>query len=281
MSHQYAPVAPLNILHQLDEFKMLGHYQLLIAPIVLDHIEQYRDFFGDRSKRTDQLIIMDNGVIELGYPLEPIDLYKAAVITRASVIVLPDTIDDADYTVKQTRHAIEAFTHLRMPQLHRPVQLMGVVQGTTLEECISCATRQVEAGVDWLAVPRGLTPNLGSRVQLTVVLAEAFGLPIHVLGFSDNIADDIATATSHDLVWGIDAATPTWLRERLPLHPPSDPAISQAWGRRPANFWASWPQTQNVLGSNVGTVRRWLKDAGRARTERDLRVDPQGHSMQQ
>lgn len=274
MSHQYAPVAPLHTLETLNGAKALGHYQLLIAPIVLDNYEAYRSFF---KHNPDQLVMLDNGVIELGYPLGIGELYQAARGVGASVVVLPDTIDDGSYTAKQAIHAASAFRefgpHGSTAHGLSPISLMGVVQGTTLEECLACAKSHVEeAQVDWLAVPRGLTPNLRSRVQLTVTLAEAYELPVHILGFSDNLADDIAAATCHPRVRGIDAATTAWLPDLLPDEPPSDPTVSQSWGRRPTNFWQAGPP--DALVQNVVTVRRWLRAAKIARTERDGLADP-------
>lgn len=266
---QYAPVAPLQTLRELAKAKLLGHYQLLIAPIVLHRADEYFEFFREHD---DQQIIMDNGVIELGHSVSAPALAEAVKVVGANVVVLPDTIDDAKMTMKQVRYALAAY---RM--FDQKTDTMGVVQGTTFEECLECAKSHVEAGVDWLAVPRGLTPNLGTRVPLVEHLANEYGLPIHVLGFSDNVADDMAAAASHRAVRGIDAATPTWVDRWLPLHAPADPIVSQSWGKRPMDFW-SRPHEDSFALHNVETARRWLRDAVTARISREGLAHPQAQS---
>lgn len=257
MTH-FAPVAPLHGLERLAKTPdTLGNYQLLIAPIILSLPLEYSSFF--RVVHTDQFVIVDNGVIEQGRSLEVRDLYEAATLVDAQLVVMPDTIDDAEATVEQVATALHEFR-----RLDTATDAMGVVQGKNFEECMECARKLVDLGVDWLGVPRGLTPNLGSRVPLVLSLAADFGLPMHVLGFSDNIADDLMAAAAHRSVRGIDAATPVWAPEKLPVRPPTD---SRPLGRRPANFWLR--PLSEYAEYNVLTVRRWLNAAQGALTERD------------
>lgn len=257
----FAAVAPLGILKQLAEVDALGTYQLLIAPIVLERRDEYADFFI--REHDDQFVIVDNGVIELGYALSAAQLFQAASIVGASLVVMPDTIDDAKMTVKQVRFSLSEYR-----KLDQSTDTMGVVQGTNDAEVMWCATQLAEAGVDWLGVPRGLTPNLGTRVRLVKALGAAFGKPMHVLGFSENIVDDIMAATAHPLVRGMDAATPVWLgfmlasetgqwSRQLPWAPP----LTANFGRRPADFW----QTNHVdhispIVFNIERVRGWLRE---------------------
>jgi hypothetical protein len=245
MTH-FAPVSPLAGLRRLAKTpEALGTYQLLIAPVILKDTTGYRKFFQEHD---DQFVIVDNGVIELGYALTADELFKAAYLVDAQLVVMPDTIDDAEATLEQTQKALSEFR-----ALDRATDTMGVVQGTTFEECMECARSLVDLGVDWLAPPRGLTKNLGTRVPLVQALASEFGLPMHVLGFSDNIEDDLMAAMTHRSVRGIDAATPSWLPSLLPPVPPTD---SRYLGKRPKNFWDA------PLGifaeQNILTVHRWL-----------------------
>lgn len=255
---RYAPVGPIPSLRQLAESKVLGDYQLVIAPIVLDNPQEASGFWYNHPSE----VILDNGVIELGYPLPVEDLARAARIVGAKVVVLPDTIDDAKFTIKQARHALRQYRKLA------PTDLMGVVQGRTYEECLDCAAAlALDVGVDWLAVPRGLTKNLDTRVPLVRKIADKHGLPMHILGFSDNIADDIEAAACHPLVQGIDAAMPMWADTWLPLHPPANEPVSLHLGPRPSDFW-NQPAPERAA-HNVETVRRWLNAAATARIERD------------
>lgn len=260
---QYAPVAPLTGLRQLEQASLLGEYHLLIAPIVLESSEStwaYADFFWNRH-HGELTVIMDNGVIELGYPLPVEDLAKAAKIVNATVVVLPDTIDDAKHTVKQARHAMDLYR-----KLDKKTALMGVVQGRSFDECLECAEQLVDTGVDWLAVPRGLTKNLDTRVPLVRAVADQHDLPIHILGFSDNLEDDIRAAACDPRVQGIDAATPMWTNQWLPLHPPENEPAALGLGKRPVDFWHQ--AIDERAGHNAETVRRWLSAATLARIEK-------------
>lgn len=256
MTH-FAPVAPLSGLRRLAKTpEVLGNYQLLIAFIVLKDPKGYKRFFQDHD---DQFVIVDNGVIELGHSLKVADLYHAAWLVDAQLIVMPDTIDDAAATIKQTARAL-----VELRTLDHAIDTMGVVQGKTFEECMECARSLVDLGVDWLSPPRGLTKNLGTRVKLVKALASEFGLPMHILGFSDNIEDDLMAAVAHRSVRGIDAATPCWVPERLPICPPTD---SRYLGRRPKNFWDA--SLSIYAEESIQAVHRWLNSAASLIQERE------------
>lgn len=263
MTH-FGPVAPLTIHKQLAEADALGTYNLLIASEVLKAIGAYKRFWLDHPG----FIIVDNGVIELDYPLPTTDLATAAIAVGASALILPDTIDDANMTRKQVRFAIREWK--TGPASY--IKTMGVVQGRTFAECIDCADSHVQAGVDYLAVPRGLTPNLGSRYDLVAALGEEHGKWMHLLGFSENIYDDIHSAMASPYVMGIDAATPVWLgmagrKSILPYEPPR----TANYGRRPEWFWQAGKQEGDSLAAivlNTQRVRSWLASALAARKER-------------
>lgn len=259
MTH-FAAVAPLAIHRGLDEVEALGSYQLLIASEVLRDLEAHAAFW--LPKEPDQYVILDNGVIEEGYPLPMIHLIKAADAVGANCIVLPDSIDDMNMTVKLAVRTISDYRTLG----HDGRELMGVVQGKSLGECFECASKLINLGVDRLAVPRGLTKHLGTRIHLTTTLANLYNMPIHILGFSDNVADDIATAKLPG-VTGIDAATPVWLGLQgveLPVDPPVD---STGWGHRPDYFWKAdldlhdddgFHYETALIVDNLKRVRSWL-----------------------
>lgn len=261
MTH-FAAVAPLAIHKGLHEY-CLGTYQLLIASVILKDIDAYSEFWS--SRLPDQYIMVDNGVIEEGYPLPMEYLVRAAVAVEANCIILPDSIDDARMTTKLATTAVRQYRSLEASGR----ELMGVVQGESLSECFACAQDLINLGVDRLAVPRGLTKNLGSRIHLVATLANLYSKPIHLLGFSDNIPDDILASVQAGVV-GIDAATPVWLGLqgiRLPDEPPAD---SSKWGHRPDYFWSADSDAYDddgmhyetaMIEANIGTVGKWLSDA--------------------
>jgi hypothetical protein len=249
---KFAPVGPLVAHRALEEAGELGDYQLLIAPMIIRQMEAYRHFFTvDQPK---QHVILDNGVVELGYPLPLPDLYTAARTVNANVVVIPDTINDAKMTIKQARTALPAWRQLT-PQ----IKALGVVQGLSFEECIECARILVEEGVDWLGVSKFSFPSLGSRVELVRALGDSFGLPMHILGFTNNLRDDMMAATCHPMVQGIDAATPVWSRKQFKLVPPTDEEIEWDLGRRPKDFWTAPAAPHAAVNARI--VRHWLSIA--------------------
>lgn len=270
MTQVFAPVAPLSAHRQLESRGALGNYNLLIASEILKDHEGYEEFW--QGRRNDaSCLIMDNGVIETGAPLPIPLLAKAASIVGAQVLVLPDTIDDSKMTIKQVRTTM-ALLSTRQARSSMPGGLayLGVVQGTTFAECMDCADAHVQAGVSWLAIPRGLTPNIGSRFGLVEAIAEEHPeIKLHLLGFSENLHDDIYSAVASRAVVGIDAATPVWLgllgkRLSPSMTHAGEPPRNANFGRRPEWFWQTGPQTEfyaDQIAANVLTVRRWLYDA--------------------
>lgn len=268
----FAPVGPLAVHQQLEASHALGPYNLLIAPVILKNPDAYSAFWlgTERPFSRDRGLLVDNGVIELGYPMPIDELYRAASIVGATAVILPDTIDDSRMTVKQVNNALDGWRKLRYGSAFDTV---GVVQGTTLQECIECAAYLVAAGVDILAVPRGLPRNIGSRYELVGYLGSEYGKPMHLLGFSENIKDDIEAAVAHPLVRGIDAATPVWLGMAPTFAPLSEfygPPRTAGFGKRPADFWERKGEIDPAtIISNVATVKKWLSDAAEAHSARE------------
>lgn len=255
MTH-FAAVAPLAIHKALDEVGVLGSYQLLIASEILKEPEAHSTFW--LTRQADQYIIVDNGVIETGFPLQTGDLVRAARLVGANAIVLPDVIDDAKMTIKLSRKAAREYAEVEESSR----ELIGVVQGRDPDECIACGIALLEdVGVDRLAIPRGLTKSLGTREPLIAYFAETYHCLMHLLGFSDNIEDDMASARSNKLVVGMDAATPVWMGlqgQELPVDPPRD---STGYGSRPPYFWTVKDMSvydRGAVMDNLERVREWL-----------------------
>lgn len=274
MTKHFAPVAPLSVHRQLERRGALGPYNLLIASEILKDMEGYGHFWTRVLREEGFELFVDNGVIELGYALPIVHLADAVAQVVATTIILPDTIDDMRMTVKQVHNAADQWRASGVAG----VKMLGVVQGTTVAECVDCATAHAKAGVDMLAIPRGLTKNLGSRSLVAQIISEEHpNKPLHLLGFSENIEDDIFTAATTPTVLGIDAATPVWLgmaarRGLFTARPPK----SADFGPRPAWFWEAGPQEGDSLQDiihNVTKVRQWLS-VSEAKTDLDQPAAP-------
>lgn len=244
---KFAPVAPLPIHKQLDAMGMLGDYHLLLTHQVLEDTYEYANFWRLR----DAFVIMDNSAAEFGESLPWQKVIDAARICDANVVVLPDKIGDTAQTIQWAKEYIR-----HVPQ---DMGKLGVAQGRTYEEVEYCARVLLDLGVDMLSIPRGITFEIGTRVDLVRWLGENTEVPLHLLGFSNNILDDMAAALSAPNVRGIDSAVPIWLPHLLPSTPPAN----ADFGKRPEDYdqWQSIPHPDTAL-TNLGVVRWWLAVAG-------------------
>ena len=261
MTH-FAPVANLAIHKRLASLGLLGDYHLLLAHQVLGDQNGYAAFwrkFVDGTGRSRLDITIDNSVIETGTPMAFGDVIEAANVVGATTVVLPDKIDDKAATLDLSGTAFENFVDDLEEQGIAP---LGVAQGRDFDEVLECAAALADMGVQRLAVPRGLTQNevIGSRVELTKQIWRTHQKPIHLLGFSDNIIDDI-TASRIPGVIGIDSAVPIWLglKGKALTEAPPSPQASR-WGRRPSDYEEVDRDLPGLVRTNLEAVRMWLSD---------------------
>jgi hypothetical protein len=252
MQAQYSPVGPLAVLESIHEANPGGcDYLLLLAHDVLEAPEAWQNFVAAANP---DFIIMDNSLIELGYPLAAKDIMHAADIVDADILVLPDVLLDADETINLSR---QAFMELRAAGNKRPV--MPVVQGRTITEVMACARTLNELfRPPMLALPRVLTDYVASRTYLSKKIHHDFGKPIHLLGFSNDLCDDMRAA-QHWFVTGIDSAMPIWYGltgNVLPEEPPGILNIIDA--KRPKDYFTRAAVNDLAL-QNMETVRSWIR----------------------
>jgi hypothetical protein len=261
---EFAPVASLPIYKRLLDSGDLGNYHLLIASEVLKDVDGWHDFWTyppfapEDHPVVKSFIIMDNGLIETGKPLPPLQLFRAAEAVDANCIVLPDKLGNYDATRK-------LFLKHFAPMSAGPFPLMGVLQGQTYADVRRLLSLYVEYGVQYVSVPRVMVDIFGSRIELVHMINSEVdsGLKpwIHLLGFSNRLEDDMIAA-SHPMVMGIDSAVPIWMGLANEEYLPSRPPVNLDLGRRPKNYWSLEPDPHTVnidiVNANVRKVRAWL-----------------------
>lgn len=255
---QFAPVVPIPLAKHLAEQEELGDYHLLLAHDVLARPDEYKLVYGG-IREGGGTIIMDNSLIELGRPMDIAEMLAVFKTLRPDWIVLPDHLGDYKKTLGATCKALFDWRQLT-PIQRLDTELMGVVQGSTFEECVSCAQWMLtQPEITAICVPRVLVELLGSRMPvLTWLLQQRPEMPIHLLGFSDNILDDIVSASMYN-VMGIDSAVPI----RLGLQ--NKPLLLDKFvdaGKR-GDFWdRSYsrfePLSNTTILSNIRNVRSWI-----------------------
>ena len=238
---------------------MLGRYHLLLAHEVLAAPAEYMKFWQNLPAPAP-FIIMDNSLIELGHPVSGKELLTAADIVGAQVIVLPDVLGDRFGTYRVAAQAVEEIHQYIGPK----PKLLGVAQGQTLVDIFSCGRDLVKQfGLDYISVPRHVVGRVGSRTRLTGWFC-SLGKMVHLLGFSDNLFDDVNTAVQHPVL-GIDSAMPIWLGQ-AGIYVPKE--IGRDWDAylddgtsrfgRPSDY-ATTTTVNDAVIENIKRVRGWLE----------------------
>lgn len=204
---KFAPVAPIQVVRDLSP-SACGDYHLLLAHDVAEHAKEYRQFFGLHRNMT---IIMDNSVIELGGAVDLKVVKAACTAVDSTTVVLPDVLLDSKATVESCLAALEVWP-AQFAELfgHRTDRgFMIVPQGRSLAEFAWCAEQFASnPNINFWGVPRNLVKEIGSRARaIDIVSCINPNRRIHMLGFSDNVCDDIICAKDRR-VEGIDSAVP-------------------------------------------------------------------------
>ena len=202
---RFAPIAPLPVLERLRNAGVLGDYHFLLAHDVLAKQDEYREFYSNPLEHP--FIIMDNGVVELGEAMPVLQVLEAARVVGANTMVLPDVPYDAKWTLAAIQDALGKLREISHPPL------MAVVQGWSEEEAMEFLFElRHRPEIAYLSIPRLMSEVCGTRCRLTkFAVEEVRSNPgrrgVHLLGFSNDILDDMASASIPG-VMGIDSAVP-------------------------------------------------------------------------
>jgi hypothetical protein len=235
------------MLLDLKRKNALGDYHLLLAHDVVAQKELYHEIFDDLDEQP--FIIMDNSVIELGEPVSNEIMEEAVRIVRTDLVVLPDAIADPKRTIEMSTE-----TALLWRSEGIDTGFLCVPQGTTMGEFTDCAEQLMKLpGVQAWGVPRHATAKLGTRHHLVyalMVLKPMFTM--HLLGFSDNLVDDISVARATG-VNGIDSAVPIRLglldepfHTHIDSHPPR------------GDYWEAAKEATPTVLENLAKIRGWI-----------------------
>jgi hypothetical protein len=211
MKH-YAPVGPIAVLEELYKKGYLARYELVLAHDVIKHPLRYKALFHGKG----HFIILDNSSVELGHPMSSSLLLDAANYTAANVVALPDFLHDKDKTVE----AVKLFWKKLSNAERSRYAWMGIPQGRDLdefEECVIEICKILQQPPRFWGVPRWIANEWGSRAKAVKILQHRLYRPlghdstnhdyIHILGMSNNLADDIRCVRM-PYVMGIDSANP-------------------------------------------------------------------------
>lgn len=219
---RFAPVIPPLLARDLENVTAgcIGDYHLLLAHDVLQYPEIYREVYANKG----YTLLMDNSLVELGHALPIGDVLKACQIVGAQFAILPDVRNDKEGTMRLTDEALDQWTQID-EQERTGIQLLPVLQGKNLREMTSFLAEYADhigTEIAGFCIPRCIADSIGTR-RNAIDIATDFGC-VHLLGFSEDLMDDIACARMPGVV-GIDSMVPIRLGLRghyLSLDFPAD-----------------------------------------------------------
>ena len=253
---KFGPVAPIQVVRNLSP-RACGDYHLLLAHDVAEHDVEYRQFFGRISNCT---VIMDNSVIELGNAVDLKVIKKALQAVDSSTVVLPDVLLDSKKTVESCKAAIEPWSRdlsdvgFGTASSNGRRGFMLVPQGKTLAEFAWCAQQFAsDPLINFWGIPRNLVKEIGSRARaIDICAAINSHRRIHLLGFSDDIVDDVLCAKDRR-VEGIDSAVPLRMASLG-----SELAFNMDTPKRDPNWFANATHVP-LMDQNIETYTQWIR----------------------
>jgi hypothetical protein len=248
---KFAIVAPINVIDELYEVDALGTTHLLLAHDVVKHPDAYRHYFHpSKMISSSRNVILDHSVIELGKAVDNHTMIEAAKIVHPTTVVLPDVLLDMKATIDAVNTALGVWE--KEPFLQQ-TQYTLCLQGKNTAEYLNCAyTFSNNTRIGMWGVPRDALKVMPSRKplieRLQLITPEK---RIHLLGFSDNIMDDISCSLMPK-VQSIDSAVP--LRFQQLLNPLSKVPPRGDW-------WDNAPKLNRTTLNNLRRVRYWIGDS--------------------
>lgn len=197
MNEKHAMViTPVSL---LEEFST--HHHLVLTQYYRG-CKAYREFYQKRRWDGD-FIIQDNGAAELKASIQISDLIAVAEDLHPNVIVAPDTIYDAEKTLKSTGEFVEQYW-FQLQSLG--VEIMAVPQGSTMGEWFSCyEVFNTAPHISWLGISMFYTPTFNHRADVLKRIASTVSKPCHLLGLWDNPLD-LLEERQYDFVRSVDTA---------------------------------------------------------------------------
>ena len=254
---KFAPVAPLPLLRSLfeEDPSLVGNYHLLLAHDVMKDAESERGYANFFEKVRDHFegdltIIMDNSLVELGNAVDMKVAIDAAFALSADCVVAPDVMGDGRATQKAFNDFVGSAAWQRC--FEGNLAIMAVPQGPTLRDYVECLELYAEQpAITWIGIPRIATKHLGDRRDLCrMAMAINPQWSMHLLGFSDDIINDVLSVTCQDYTaTGIDSAVPV----RAGIAGIPFKASRGDYGPR-GNYWDAVQHTQ-LTEDNIVEIR--------------------------
>ncbi len=232
-----ALVSPTSLLEHVGPF---SDYHLILTHKVI-YERRYQDFYARRSKAGDY-IILDNGAVEKGGRSVPLkDIVLAAVLTKPTVVVLPDYLFDSDRTLDELEDALRSPQLRFMRRVLPEVQLCAVVQGVDQDDWLECfrILNDPRNGIDALGIPKVTGQLFGHRWKALEKVQRRVRKTCHLFGvwWQDSL-EDIRYESQFNFVEGVDTPKPIRLA---------------AYGLS-LDDWGKMPRGKDFVDSSVDSI---------------------------
>jgi hypothetical protein len=244
---RFCTVAPVNILQRLKEDGLFDNHHLVLAHDIVKKPKEYEALFADLNPLV-KFVILDNSVIELGTAVDTKMIADAAAIVLPTCVVLPDVLLDHTATVNDCKLALESEAWQKLADSYG---LMMIPQGKHLQDFAWCAQEFAhEELVQYWGVPRNLVEHQVTRhyaIKMVKTLNKTN--PIHMMGFSDDLTDDVICANMPE-VYSIDSAVPLRLKEHI--------RFNVRYAKR-GDWWETAEYDRGMIEHNLTLARSWLR----------------------
>lgn len=217
---------PLSLLPQLHSHT---DYDFIIASYCLQN-KAYKDFHEKlHEEDPSRFSILDNGAFEEGTSIEIDTYFNLIEELRPNIVVLPDTVNDKDATLKASIYFLTKLYEKFDDRI--PFELMGVLQGTSVEDYLECLEEYAKIeDISYIGIPYHLfyRPMLLEKHKIAS-FCEENGFLIHILGLP-NPFEVYELGKWKDIIVSIDSSLPIssgahnklfregeWKRDRKPL----------------------------------------------------------------
>jgi len=219
----------------------------------------YRAFFREEAQ-LGATIVVDNGVFDLGEPLGPGDLVRAARAVEAEEIILPDVMGDGAATVAASEDAAA-----ELLKVSDEFRLCAVVHGAGDDEWLRCYDHFVSSGyVGAVALPASRSKEPSGELCKNRVAATRYlharglvdpRLTYRLLGLGRAGHLELPRQREHAWISSVDCAAPVILgamgirmRPDGPYEKVPTPRVETLGDIDPALF--------PLIRDNISTVRR-------------------------
>lgn len=208
----------IKISHEIPKQLFNRHDLINDYPYVLAHLlmsntkhydRDYAEFYKEKLENRD-FSILDNSAFELEKPIDGDVLHALGQEYRPTHVIVPDFLRD----IKST---IESFNEYSEKYKDRNYDLIGVLQGKSIQENIICCDlylNQVKYKPSIIAIPFDCESNydVTSRVRLIDELCETLGDQIigkfHLLGLLNPLEYKLYSEKSKKAIFSVDTSCP-------------------------------------------------------------------------